>query len=300
MGSVISKTANFITGASETPTYNQQASQNAQIQAAQAQAKYGNYGVNSTLGGVGLIQNPDGTYTKQYTDSSADVMRNQLINQGLSGISLDPTQAQDAYYSQATRLLTPQFEQQAEGLEQSLADRGIMAGSEQYNTMTENLQNQQAGTLSDIANQAVFSGQDLLGSQINNLSGLSSQRDIGLLSGLSSPTGASFTSTYDPYYSSKAQGVSTQNQRNQLFMTGLGQAFSDIRLKENLIEIGELDNGLSVYIGNYNDKAIELDSTLNKEPQLFLVAQEVQEIRPKAVTELENGYLVVNYKEAVK
>jgi len=77
------------------------------------------------------------------------------------------------------------------------------------------------------------------------------------------------------------------------------QMASDSRLKENLKPIAKLKNGLSVYVGNYNDKAIEIDPSLNKKPQLFLIAQEVQEIVPEAVGE-KNGYLAVNYELAVK
>jgi len=69
---------------------------------------------------------------------------------------------------------------------------------------------------------------------------------------------------------------------------------SDRRLKENLEEVGMLNNGLKVYVGNYNDKALEIDPSLNKKPQLFLIAQEVQEVVPEAVME-KDGYLAVNY-----
>lgn len=298
MGKVISGTANLLTGARETPRYDQGASQSAQERAAQSQAKYGTYGVDSSLGQVNIVQNPDGTYSRQFVDSAADTIRNQLIQQGLGGLSFDPTQAQDAYYSQATRLLNPQFEQQTENLEQSLADRGIMPGTEQYERMTENLRNQQSGQLSDISNQAIFAGQDLLGSQISNIGGLAGQRDIGLLSGLGGGTGAQFSSTYDPYYQSKVQGIYDQNQRNQQFMQGAGQAgmmlLSDERLKENLKPVAKLENGLTVYIGNYKE-----ETGLDTRPQLFLIAQEVQKVNPDAVGE-KDGYLAVDYKEAVK
>jgi hypothetical protein len=69
---------------------------------------------------------------------------------------------------------------------------------------------------------------------------------------------------------------------------------SDKRLKENLEEVGMLNNGLKVYVGNYNDKALEIDPSLNKKPQLFLIAQEVQEVIPEAVGE-KDGFLTVNY-----
>lgn len=67
--------------------------------------------------------------------------------------------------------------------------------------------------------------------------------------------------------------------------------FSDERLKENLEPVGALDNGLTVYVGNYKGTPT---------PQLFLVAQEVQTLRPDAVTkDKASGYLKVDYTKAV-
>ena len=78
-----------------------------------------------------------------------------------------------------------------------------------------------------------------------------------------------------------------------------GAAASDERLKENLKEVAKLENGLTVYVGNYNDKAIELYPELTKTPQLFLIAQEVQKVNPEAVVK-DGEYLKVIYDKAVK
>lgn len=71
--------------------------------------------------------------------------------------------------------------------------------------------------------------------------------------------------------------------------------FSDERLKENLTPVGKADNGLTIYIGNYT-KESGLD---DGKPHLFLIAQEVQKIRPDAVVETESGYLAVDYIKAL-
>lgn len=67
--------------------------------------------------------------------------------------------------------------------------------------------------------------------------------------------------------------------------TAATAAGSDIRFKENLIQVGTLYNGLPVYVGNYigEDKK-----------QLFVIAQEVEKVIPDAVTELD-GYKYVDY-----
>lgn len=279
----------------DAPSYNAGEDIASQKEKAKNQALYGTYGVDSDLGKVQVVENPDGTFSKKYVSSEADISRNKLISQGLGGLSLDPTSAENAYYKKATRQLMPQFEQDRESLEQSLANRGIMPGTEQYDRLIEKFESTKQGTLSDIANQSVFSGQQLVGSQIGNVGALASQRDVNALTGMGGSTGANFTGTYENQLAAnqaKAQG------RQQLLGAGIGAAtavFSDIRLKENLIPVGKLDNGLIVYVGNYKQ-----ETGLDTRPQLFLIAQEVKEVKPEAVYETEDGYLMVNYKEAVK
>lgn len=68
-------------------------------------------------------------------------------------------------------------------------------------------------------------------------------------------------------------------------------AMSDRRLKENIKPVGKLDNGLTVYVFNYKG---------DKTPQIGLIAQEVQKVKPEAVAEGDDGFLRVNYALAVK
>lgn len=70
-----------------------------------------------------------------------------------------------------------------------------------------------------------------------------------------------------------------------------GMAMSDERLKENIRPIGKLDNGLTVYIFNFKGQDT---------PQIGLIAQEVKEVIPEAVTEGEDGYLRVDYELATR
>ena len=72
---------------------------------------------------------------------------------------------------------------------------------------------------------------------------------------------------------------------------GALNAMSDIRLKENITKIG-VDNGFNIYSWDWNKKGIELGA--DKYPTIGVIAQEVQEIRPEAVS-TENGYLKVDY-----
>jgi hypothetical protein len=82
------------------------------------------------------------------------------------------------------------------------------------------------------------------------------------------------------------------------FSGGLGQgvgtatvaAVSDRRVKENISQVGSLDNGLPVYLFNYKG---------GNTPQIGLMAQDVEKVNKKAVVEI-NGIKMVNYDWAVK
>ena len=77
---------------------------------------------------------------------------------------------------------------------------------------------------------------------------------------------------------------------------GAGQAgtaallASDRRVKENISQVGSLDNGLPVYLFNYKG---------GNTPQIGLMAQDVEKVNKKAVVEI-NGIKMVNYDWAVK
>ena len=287
-------------------SYDPASAEAAQRRAAEINARFGTYGVDSPLGQVQVVQNPDGTFSRKFTQSEADVQRQSLIGQGLGGLSLDPQRAEEAFYGRATRLLTPQFERQRERLDESLINRGIGVGSEQYRQSLEDLRNQQSGQLQDIASRAVTAAPAVTGSQISNINQLAAGRDIGALSGMGGQIGsAGARSTYDQQFAAQQANQQAQRAFDQQNMQMLGGllgagigAFSDKRLKENLTKVGKLDNGLDVYIGNYNKKALKLDPTLSDKPQLFLIAQEVNDKRPEAVM-VKDGYLAVNYRKAV-
>ena len=232
--------------------------------------------------------------TRTFESSTNDQQRNALINQGLTGLSLDPTNVQDAYYNQATRLLNNQFDQQRRTADTNLINRGIQTGTEQYNQVMGDLQDRQNATLQDIADQAVYMGDANIGQKIGNVNSLAGGRDINTLIGMDSGS----NSAYDDKYQSDVYRNAMRNERNANMLATAGAlaglSFSDKRLKENLKPVGKLNNGLKVYVGNYK-KETGLDTT----PQLFLLAQEVQKKHPEAV-EKKFGALAVNYKQAVK
>ena len=78
----------------------------------------------------------------------------------------------------------------------------------------------------------------------------------------------------------------------QLIGTGLTAAaiFSDRRLKDNIVQVGRLFNGLPVYLFNYVFMSPEVRI-------MGLLADEVEEIHPDAVSVLD-GFQVVDYQQA--
>ena len=275
--------SNFLFGSSG-PKYNQAASALSQ-----------EYGVQSDLGNVELVQTGPFSFTKKYTSSDIDKARNALAQQGLGAVTLDPQAETQAYYDRATRLLNDAYDRQYQNTDEALINRGIQTGTKQYNQVMGDIQNNQLGALSDLANQSIFAGQGYTSGQIGNVNALTGARDIYHLQGMGGSNGA-----YDRSYEAQQYNYNTQqNALNNLLSAGasIGAAAllaSDKRLKENLKPVGKLDNGLKVYVGNYK-KETGLDTT----PQLFLLAQEVEKKNPDAVGE-KNGYLAVNYRKATE
>ena len=68
--------------------------------------------------------------------------------------------------------------------------------------------------------------------------------------------------------------------------------FSDINMKENIKEIGVLNNGLKVYSYEYKPKFKDI---AGHGSHVGVMAQEVEKVIPEAVTTMSNGYKAVNY-----
>jgi len=77
---------------------------------------------------------------------------------------------------------------------------------------------------------------------------------------------------------------------------GLGGAalMSDISLKDDLKPVAKI-NGFQLYTWKWNEKAREIGC--DHEPTFGVVAQEVRELRPEAILEGSDGYLMVDYRK---
>lgn len=136
----------------------------------------------------------------------------------------------------------------------------------------------QMGAQQQAQQQAEIQGQVLQDQQAQTGELQALQDYLSLASGAGSMFGTSMGST-----------TATQNP-GLLGMMGFGlQAapllFSDRRLKENIRRVGSTDSGLGVYTYTYKG---------SDRVEMGVMAQEVEEIRPEAVRDV-NGYKAVNY-----
>lgn len=237
-----------------------------------------------------------------------DESRLLLLNSGVSGLELDPNEATDRYFNRAMENIQPELDKYMSRTSANLVNKGIPIGSQAYNEVMRQQDNNISNQIANIYSNARSQALNDTAAQINNIGGLQSQvyqpqyiAGLGA-TGLQNLYTSQFQNEMDRY--NAAVGSSNANTSATMGTIGaLGaaaiMAMSDKKVKENLIPVGKLDNGLTVYVGNYIE---EVDP--NKLPQLFLIAQEVKEIHPEAVQEFvvegfEEPILAVDYAKAV-
>lgn len=204
-------------------------------------------------------------------------------------------------YDLAQSRIAPQQQQAQQALETQLVNSGIRRGSEAWNSEMQRLTN--ANT--DQNNQLALTGRGqafaeslaqrnqpineitalLSGSQVSNpaqMSGATPQASVG---------GVDYTGLVNQQYQAK---VASQNALlGGLFglagTAGSAAIMSDIRTKTDISRVGQLDNGLPVYLFRYKDGG---------PMQLGLMAQDVEKVNPDAVTHID-GVKHVYYAEAV-
>lgn len=264
---------------------------------------YLNY--NSLLGGYNY--DPE-TGSINVNENLPDQSRYMNIRTGVNNLNMNPDEATEAYYNQALASIKPDLDRYVDRTSANLVNKGIPIGSQAYNEVMEaqdkNISNQLADIYSRSRSQALAD----TGAQIGNIGALQSQMYspqyiAGLgATGLQNLYTSQFQNEMDRY--NAAVGSSNANTSATMGTIGaLGaaaiMAMSDKRVKENLKPVGKLDNGLTVYIGNYIE-AIDP----YKMPQLFLIAQEVEKVHPEAVKEVNTDFsneplLAVDYATAV-
>lgn len=254
----------------------------------------GRYNVNN--GVAGLQWDPaSNTLKTTYGQQMQGVLGN------LFGGSNADKQSADSVFKAFSDRYQPIFERQSNNLQDRLVNQGIPVGSEAYSRAMSDMSQTQNDALQQAAYQSVQAGQQARNNEIaNNLSIFSAFNPLNNYTG---STAQGSTSMYDNAYKSQLAQFQAQQQAKQNMANGwlnlgtqaglgvLGMLpsswlSSDARIKENLRPVGQLFNGLTVYAFNFPGE---------QTTRIGLVAQEVQQLIPEAVTETDEGLLAVDY-----
>lgn len=110
-------------------------------------------------------------------------------------------------------------------------------------------------------------------------------------------------------YNADVNAYSAQQQAEGATWGGLGSAigsgvalgaklgmFSDIRVKQNIVQVGQLDNGFPLYAFQYKP---EFQAESGRGFRIGVMAQDVEKIIPDAVSVHANGYKMVDYSKVL-
>jgi hypothetical protein len=260
---------------------------------------------NATSIGLGKIAGQGLGYVENMLNTPFDTSK-------LPTTGFNPSQSyQDAYMQR----LAPQLEMGRDQLQQQLANKGIDIGSKAY----ENAMRMQGQRENDLLAAATTQGfgvgqqarQQALQEQayLRNepLNTLSAVRTGSQVTGpqfvnsaqQATTAGADLLGAAGMQYNAQmgdfnAKQAAQQNFNQGLMSLGGAAMMSDIRTKENIVPIGVLNNGLTLYSFEYKDEF--KDHPLAGEGlQVGVMAQEVEQVYPYAVTTLNDGYKAVNY-----
>lgn len=259
-----------------------------------AQTTYGEIGNNQLDAVKGALSRPD---TTDYAQARKDALAAQLAR------------------------LNPQFMQQEEGLRSRLINQGLTEGSEGWNRAF----NQYNQSRNDALIAADLNAGNTVGQQISQTTALRA-RPLNEVAALLTGQQVQTPQAYAPAaaqvaptdvlgaYNQQYQGQLAQwNAEQQRSAAGLGGIFglagtlgsaairalpfaapallgSDSALKEDIRRIGTADNGLPLYLFRYKG---------DPDVRFGLMAQDVQKVRPHAVARMANGFLGVNYEDAL-
>ncbi len=195
--------------------------------------------------------------------------------------------------------LDPRFAREQEALRTQLINSGIRPGSAAYSAAMNDF----GQTKNDAYNQLALTGRQQAFQEasyeraqpLNEISALLSGAQVTQPSFVSTPQtsvgGVDYTGLVNQKYQSELAG--SQAKMGGLFglLSGGIGLLSDRRAKTDIVPVGKLDNGLTVYSYRYKGE----DAT-----QIGLMADEVEQAIPHAVYEGPNGFKRVRYDIAVE
>ena len=214
---------------------------------------------------------------------------NTLFNQGLQGAQFGNAAQQQGYQNQQTQQQANNaIAQQQFGNQMSNANLGNAAQQQQFN-QAQTQYNMPLNTLSALRTgaqvqnptfvnapqQATTAGPDLLGATT--------------AAGNYNMAGFNAANASQAGFNSGLMGLG-----GTLGAAALMAPASDIRMKENIEQVGKLSNGLNVYTYEYKPEFRD-DPFAGHGKHIGVMAQEVEEIMPEAVITRTDGYKMVDY-----
>ena len=240
--------------------------QDIQNQLAAQQQRFGQLFNVATLGANAAAQT--GTATQNTAGAVSNLMT-QGANAQASGI-IGAANAQAAGNQQVLDLITTDI------LQENLLQLGSQFRQQDIQNQLA-AQQQRFGQLFNVAT---------LGANAAAQTGTATQNTAGAVSNLMTQGANAQASGIIGAANAQAAG---NQQVLDLITTGAAMIFSDERLKENKVAMRVDDDGLVVYEFNYKGDSTRYEGKM---------AQDIQKVDPEAVTETDEGYLMVSDKYA--
>jgi len=252
------------------------------------EAEFNPFGVQSALGQA------------QFADGSANLQLSPELQQSFSGLlgasqqRLGQAQDLQGTLGFLGRVTQPQFERQQLSQESRLFNQGLL-GSTTGQLQQQGLREAQNQSLLQNALQTqaqqTQQAQGLLGSALQT-----AQAPLAL-----GQFGANLGQA-DLQTQQINLGLQEQAQQRQAdfwgsLVGGTAAAFSDSRLKTNLKPTAQILSGVPVYEWDWTEEALELGAS--KQLTKGVIAQDLLNTNPGAVSQHSSGYLMVDYSKVI-
>lgn len=239
--------------------------------------------------------------------NAASLNLGQLANQQSAAIKnqlskpfeFNNQDAADWSYDLASSRILPQQQKNQQALESQLISSGIRRGTAAWDSEMQRLTNANTDQLNQLAlngrQQAYQEALTNYNNPLNAIGALMGGSQVQTPNFVSTPTSSISSPNYmqasqNNYAAQQQQSASRMGGLFGLLSGGIG-LLSDARAKENIVPVGYLHNGLTVYRYNYKGET---------EQQIGLIAQEVEKAIPHAVKEGADGLKRVRYDIATE
>lgn len=205
----------------------------------------------------------------------AEASRENVYGQAQNQAYLSGLQGASQMYNQGLGTRQQQISE-AQTLQQNPLNmlNAVRTGSQMQSSQQPQVNTSAPGQMSTVAGPDLLGAATAQGQYAQGVYNADQAAQGGLMGGLGSLAGAGLSA----YAKNPA---------------AIGGLFSDPRMKENVIKVGKLDNGLNLYKFDYKE---EFKDLAGHGSFVGVMADECEELMPQAVTQHANGFKTVNYE----